>query len=503
MAFIKANATPKTGKTTHGLYIGTPEAEGENNPGQGLKEFYEDYLGIDDAFVSGKFLIIGRKGVGKSAYVKHLYDNSSLDNHLLCSIVKYNTVKLSRIIQEIPEDIGNKYCVIYEWIILSEMVKLLLQNTNISYSNGYVALKKFVEKNSGVIDITQWMTVAEKSKSSFEVNFYDLMKCMPAKFGIQFDRSKTKAPFYKLIPSLKSIVSEMLAYDGCSDINFIVIFDDLDIGFDLKNDQHKIELMELIRTARDYNTQVFPNRDSRVLLMLRDDIAMRLDGIAPDKNKIFSSYEYRLNWYDTDKNADDRDSIIRRFINRRISIGLSKLGVKFNKYDAWSSLVLDEICQEYNGKTAFKFVLDCSFYRPRDLVALFKDIGKCNYTIPIVPTNMKKLISHYVVWNAKETKDELSNMFSKHEVDSVFSLLSSVAESSNGFSYDEVIDGLRRRHLGEDTFEVLLDYSLLVPMDERDHQFFSYREKTKREDEREYRYRLPKVLYVYFKPYTL
>lgn len=66
--FIKSvPISGSNGKTTKGLYLGNPEAEGENNPNQGLKEFYEDYLQIDNAIAQGRFIIVGRKGVGKSA----------------------------------------------------------------------------------------------------------------------------------------------------------------------------------------------------------------------------------------------------------------------------------------------------------------------------------------------------------------------------------------------------------------------------------------------------
>lgn len=88
MAFIKSTSQNKNGKSTKDLYLGKAEAKDENDPGQGLKEYYEDFLDIDSAVIEGRFLFIGRKGVGKSAYVKHLSDNSSLGNGILCRVVK-------------------------------------------------------------------------------------------------------------------------------------------------------------------------------------------------------------------------------------------------------------------------------------------------------------------------------------------------------------------------------------------------------------------------------
>lgn len=502
MAFITSKKSISHENTTRGLYLGKPEAEGENNPGQGLKEYYNDYLGINEAFLQGKFIITGRKGVGKSAYVKYLYDNSSLEKQLLCSVVKYNTKTLERIIQAIPDDISDKYCVLHEWIILSEMVKLLLKNTHAIYTDEYKAIKAFAEKNSGIMDITKWMTVSAMQTESLNVNTNDLFHCLPVTYGKQSSKTQARAPFYSLIPSLRVIVSKMLGYDVCKDINFCVIFDDLDIGLDLNNDQHRLELMDLIRIARDYNTQHFPKPESRVLLMLRDDIALRLDGIAPDKNKIFSSYEFNLNWYDSDKGLSEKESHIRAFINRRIGIGFEKQGIEYSRSDAWNTLVDENFPEAYDQKTAFKFILDCTFYRPRDLVALFKDIGRCNYSLPISPVNIKTLINKYAHWNAVEIKDELSNLFSRNDIEYIFRLLKSIADSKKGLSYDEVIAEIERLHLREDTFEILLDYCLIVPQDQRDHHYYSYREKKRVEHVKDYQYRLAKALYIHFKPFS-
>lgn len=442
MAFIKSTSLYKSGKSTKGLYLGKTEAEGENNPGQGLKEYYEDFLDIDSAVVDGRFLLIGRKGVGKSAYVKHLSDNSSLENDILCSVVRSDGVKLQQVLQAIPEEVENKASLIYEWIILTEMVKLLLANTNIRYSEGYDALQKFETRNSGVVNVDKWMSVSENETRDVSVNCYDLVKVFPVLFGKHIDRSTHKAPFYRIIPSLRNVVIKMLGYDANKGINFIIVFDDLDINFDLKDEKHKKELMDLIRVSRDYNETYFPNRDIRILLMLRDDIAMQLDGVASDSNKIISSYKYRLQWYDSVKEAADENSKLRKFINKRIEIGFDKLGIKYDRQDPWRSLVDETTIGEYDGKSAFKFVLDCTFYRPRDLVALFEHIGEYNLKLPLSPTDIKKLIKEYVIWNAREVKDELSNRYTTEQISNLFSIFKDVSNVKNGYDYAKLINNL-------------------------------------------------------------
>lgn len=503
MAFIKSSSLINNGKNTKGLYLGKTEAEGENNPGQGLKEYYEDFLNIDSAVVEGRFLLVGRKGVGKSAYVKHLSDNSSLDNELLCCVVKSDGRKLSKVLQSIPNDVENKASLIYEWIILSELVKLLLSNTNLQYADGYDALRRFQIKNSGIVDVDKWMPVSESSAKDLEVFCYDLIKAFPVQFGKHFKKTESRAPFYRVIPSLREVVIKMLGYDANKGINYIVVFDDLDIHFDLRNDEHKSELMDLIRVSRDYNEQYFPNRDIKVLLMLRDDIAMQLDGVAPDANKIFSSYRYRLQWYNSAKEATDNDSKLRQFINKRIEVGFTKLGIKFNHSDPWKSLVDEEVIGEYGGKSAFKYILDCTFYRPRDLVAIFTNIGKCNYQLPLSPIIIRKLLKEYVSWNAHEVKDELSNLYNKEQIEKMFSVFSNIANAPFGYNYRDLIADLKQNGFSEIDFDLMIDYNFIVPKDDKDRQYYSYRESEKIETPEKYYYSLPKCIYLFFKPFKI
>lgn len=499
MAFIKTGPEHFDGKTTKGLYLGKPEAEGENNPNQGLAEYYEDFLRIDSAIAKGKFLIVGRKGVGKSAYVKHLCDNSSIDNEILCTVVGSNSSFLQRIIQVIPDNVGNKACLIYEWIILTELVKLILSNTSLQFADGYDALLKSKSKNSGIVDIDKWMLTSMDESFSIEVNFFDLMKHFPLVFAKSVNKSQSKAPFYRILPSLKEVVLKMLGYDVNKGINYIVMFDDLDIHFDLRSDTNKEELMDLIRLARDYNTKFFPNNDIKILLFMRDDIAMYLDGVSPDKNKIFSSYGYKLQWYNSVKEIDEEDSLLRKFINKRIKIGYEENRLKYNHMDPWSSLVDNFNQEEYNWKTAFKYILDCTLYRPRDLVAFFDGVGDCNYHIPLGPKEIKRLLKRYVNWNANEVKDELSNMYNNSQRDSIFSIFMSIAQSSGGMKYNSLLELMQKKGLTEEDFSILVDYNYLIPKDDYARQYFPYRERVRLNAPENYSYSLPKCLFLYFR----
>ena len=134
------------------------------------------------------------------------------------------------------------------------------------------------------------------------------------------------------------------------------------------------------------------------------------------------------------------------------------------------------------------------------MVAFFADIGECEYSIPLRPADVAKLLRRYVKWNAHEIQDELSNLYSKTQIDSIFSVFRSVANSNGGVSYDTLLNWLQNKGLTEEDLILLLDYNFFVPKDDSDRQYFSYRENLRLDEPKNYIYSLPKCLYFYCKP---
>lgn len=126
MGFFKRNEiTSNSVGTTRGFYLGSPEAEGENkNSKQNLVAFFEDYMDIQNQILDGKFIISGRKGSGKSAFVKYILDNSGEKQEMFSSLIKPNEFDLEKLIQTLPPEIENKYEILFEWIILTRFVNI-------------------------------------------------------------------------------------------------------------------------------------------------------------------------------------------------------------------------------------------------------------------------------------------------------------------------------------------------------------------------------------------
>lgn len=478
--------------STRGLFLGKPEAEAEKKE---MITLFEDYFNIEQAIERGAFIITGRKGAGKSAYAVWLQEKAKNNDNLFCSLVKKNDSILEELINMAPEH-KLSTSVLFEWIILVRLTQMIIQTGQGKYNRYANAIEEFYDKNAGYININA-QEVKELYESK-EFNIAPLMKefvKLHKKSGI----SSYKAPFYKMLLPLRTIIVEALKMDCYQNINFFVLFDDLDVKFKL--DRDKETLMDLIRVARIYNTEYFSDISAHVLLFLRDDIGDKLDGVDSDKNKIFLSYEHGINWYEHQEAiVDERNILLRKFINHRLSLAFERLGIPYEKEDPWLTFVREN---EY-GKTLFKVVLDYTFYLPRDLIMIFMNLGSHTWNLPITYENIQTLLTEYSSHKKSEIYDELCAIWETEYVDKIFKFLKEVLsdiyefKEEKGISYDEVLRKLEEHNLPETVFQLLLDYTLLVPVDDKGNVYFNYREKEVFQSFEMYHYKLPAILSRYF-----
>lgn len=178
--------------TTHGLFLGSVDADMENREeGVNLSNCFVDEVGIADAISRGMFLICGRKGSGKSAYAVHQKRRDSIPEQVHTSIVRKEDFALEYLLNSSDADEKNR-SVLFEWMILVRLVKLII-DSEIGTTNQQVkSLKMFYEKNSGWVRIDRY-TIDEIIKGD-EVNFAPL-KGNFAVFRKLFKIKEIKAPF--------------------------------------------------------------------------------------------------------------------------------------------------------------------------------------------------------------------------------------------------------------------------------------------------------------------
>jgi len=490
--FNKFKSNEHGNNTTKNLSLGAAEAEAEisDNSEINLVDVFEDYFDTLEGLQSVRFIVLGRKGTGKSALGKVLYslaaNNKGTEENFFCDFVRHNDIRLEQVVQITQDNASTAYSsFLYEWIILIKLIKLLIQNQSLLNEKESEMLKKFLNKNSGFTSIDQQKAKEFLEKNSSNVDITYLKRFFKMTFKKDLTISKEKAPFHELLPDLKDTIVELLKKDknSINENEYLLIFDDLDIDFDLNSKDKLLALIALLRVTKDYNTEVFGNLNAKIVLLLRDDIATELIQKASemsipmaDISKLFKSYALEpLRWYEHDKYRTDENNLaIKKFINKRIIYAAKKLNMSCNEEDPWAWLISGS---KYSKQSSFKDILDLTFFRPRDLLLFFRTLPATNYNIPLEKDDLNALTIKYLKDFMEEIESELSTIY-PGDISKIRTALNECAGGSFEYSFFEkkVINTGFNGNIIK-LAEVLFNYSYIGHLINNKEVHFKHREK--------------------------
>ena len=187
------------------------------------------------------------------------------------------------------------------------------------------------------------------------------------------------------------------------------MFDDLDINYTIENKECNDNIIELLRIARNYNNEIFNVGNAKILVFIRKDINDIIISKYNDSAKLINSYGIDINWFSND--TFENSIPLKKMANKRIELNFKKYNIDYNINDAWSSLIKSD-WNEYK-KSSFKYILDFTFYRPRDIITFLDTISKDDYIYPIDPYSLRRILKKYIQINVSEIRSELSLYFSE------------------------------------------------------------------------------------------
>ena len=455
------------GFTTRNFCIGSPEAEAETTHKSKIRlsDVFEDFLEILPELNTEKFIVVGRKGSGKTALAEYLFEMQNAKPNFFCDFVKKFDIDIQKIVQVGKEKGTNiQEELLFKWIILTKILRLISRNEALQHLRGMKELKQFLQRNSGFIDIKSYEIVEVISNQGFEVSI-EYFRRFSSKFSRDIKLRGEKAPFYKLIPHLEETIIDLLTSIDDIDNEYFIIFDDLDIGFKATSKEHVSILIALLRIAKDYNINYFGKNglDVKVIILLRDDIADVLRLADSDTAKIFSSYGILISWYEHEIFSRNENLLkIKRFINKRIEKNFSQNDIPlFSERGAWNSLIQEDTT--YYKDSSFKYVLEHTFYKPRDLILFFLPISKFEFNIPLEPSNVNQLLGKY----SKEAIDEVNNEFvaflDNNEIKGIYQMLERFCNEEY-FSYSKLREMIEQHSFSiesDQLITLLFKYSLI------------------------------------------
>lgn len=459
------------------IFLGSPEAEAEAtaNARVPLVDVYEDFHQLLPGLSQEKFIVIGRKGSGKSAFGEYVHALSLNEPNLFCEFVRKSDFNLEIAVQ-LGEEAGIQVDreSLFKWIIYTNILRMFVDNPAISDSKKYALLKQFLIKNSGYIRINELELKELIQKHGFDVSTEQLNRFLKAKFSKSIESKSERAPFYKLIPHLEEIVTKLLLAEGNLDNgnSYVLFFDDLDIGFSVDNPSSIEAVIGLLRACRYVNNEVFGKKgiNAKAIILLRDDIEAFLSSRFADSAKLFSSYASRIDWYQEAYVSNDENELnLKKFINKRIAFAMDKSGFQYNKENPWESLV-----GNVSDRSSFKHVVNQTLFRPRDLLLYFLPLDSGQFSFPLARQDISVLTNRYSEELAKEIKNELSSFYSTVQIETIFRALGGLSKSAR--TYSEAVQLIKDncKDMDEESvLEYLFDRSIIGTSDH--HGWYTFK----------------------------
>ncbi len=393
--------TVKLGKIFFGDVDGDSEAKRKNFD----ELFYGDKDIYDQLIEENKFLIVGRKGTGKSFLGNYLKNKVIAKGKFYQSkIYKGKDLNLYRLIKLGEFDIDTKQGeLIWEYILFSILADLSLQDKSvlmyIPFSNKN-KLRKFLRDKENEFKLTK---INRSRENGIKVKGKQKEQELGAEAKEKEDLTYELKKYYEKLPKLKKLTTQALKKS-----NIVLIIDDLDsLNISTRmNTNYSQCIANLINVTKEINIELenIKGGKNKIIILLRDDILEYLNDNDSNINKSISNKYIKLDWWIKDEDK-------KTFEHPLIQMILLKVKKSTPEYYTMKDEELYELLfpKEIEGKEMISFLLEYSFGRPRDVIQFLtiikdKDKGKKSFEAK----SFKKYKKDYSEAFYRELKNEIS-----------------------------------------------------------------------------------------------
>lgn len=280
-----------------------------------LLDSFEDHEAYLSILKREKFLVVGRKGSGKTAIFKKILTTNQPHffcfGHTFSDYPWHHHDKQARI--GIPD--FDKFTHSWKYLILLTASKIILNYDNSlpydeSSMNCMSKIEQFVIDTYGTRDpdVTQVFTPSKnlKIKPHFQIDLKVLKAGMSAE---QVSMNDLPTIIQDLNANLLDYVMTCLNPEH----DYFICFDQLDLGFDPNDPNYNNRLIGLLLACRDINLAARQwTKNLFIVVFLRDDIFDNLH--FEDKNKITENFLSLIEW-DTPRTNKSLKSLMEKRFN--------------------------------------------------------------------------------------------------------------------------------------------------------------------------------------------
>lgn len=425
--------------------FGFADAEKEYTRVPGIFEsaFY-DYRGTVKKLTDEHyFLLIGRKGVGKSAVRAKIQSLADRNNNVHAVPLQLNDFEFTTFAKtNSDKDLTGTQKYKESWDFVLQLMCFKVANRDLS-----------ITENE---DMNKMLILLSKLGFDPELNYKkDVVRLSKLKIGnsiasfdIEFEKEFGTKPasFLERVSTVNEKMLSVLSKIWFGDEQVIILIDGVDDILRIKKNQLEI-LSSLIRSANYLNDKFFEYKiPIKIVLFLREDIVSNVTD--PDLNKIKRDGAISLNW---SSSLDD----LKKVVNLRFQYsGISEV----DAIGHWGEIFPKKI----QNKDSWVYILDHTLYKPRDILQLLKsaqEIYPNNYSLTFseVRTVLKDYSKSYFI---EEMKNEIAGFVKDEYINILPSVLQKIGERS--FTFEEFKDLMEEQGVNNSNNNSEVRYLLLL-----------------------------------------
>lgn len=395
-------------------------------------------IDIDSYLDFRKYYITGLKGTGKTALLRYLQITAE-ERGILTSFMlfksDFDSYEKEKFQNTFITDVGNSlpeyedYEQPWRWYFYNSLVKLQKLSSNFTFQID-AEWKKFVDiiesfsENSNMGKTTLPKVTSGKVEISKNPKFEFSFEMIDNKKMVSFSEACRVADeqFEKLTPSEHKL---------------IFFIDELEFYGSKNRDAYLVrDLVVTINRINSVCRKFYFNM--AFVAAIRSEVLNSTKALGKEINKSLFDFGNDLIWHKYSK--DKKDHPLSKIVSNRINISEISLG-KEKSDDPWK----DYFDGLFNGKSPRDFILDQTWYRPRDLVRLFGVIikhGADFYKIKQVHYDESK--KEYSRQSWIEITEELTANFDHQQIEGMRRVLASFTREFRIYDFEKAM-----RELGD------------------------------------------------------
>lgn len=335
--------------------------------------FFESYsiprhVDVMDFFRGSKYFIFGLKGTGKTALLRYLHDRAQ-KNSWPSEIVLFKSHISEEDRQNLSRGAGYQ-------IIASESQSLFVQDFKeawkwLIYQRVAMLLKNAENDSKAAKDLYTITGVNKGTVFSSIASLFSSIKGGSVKlsgeaFGIgaevgldvQAEGSAAKASLADLNRTCSALLSQIEILQPV-----YIFFDELELFHETPDqfDRDRRIIRDLIYAISSINADSAENKRKIYLLStLRSEVLHSVLELGHEIGRDIDDYGLKLDWSES---KDAIDNPLMDMIRKKISVS-----AKIEESEVWGKVFPERI----NNQIFYKFILNSSYYRPRDIVRLLR-----------------------------------------------------------------------------------------------------------------------------------